>query len=491
MKGLNLSKFKKMKEDARSATMIHQDGHQLVISKGGLSAIHRKQLENLPIYEAKGGQVQHYDEGSGDVEALDEPENAAVEPQSAQPSLSIEPISGASHKSQPILENTSPYEIEKQANTQEAQAIAKQGKAENQAVQDTSNLIANMPTQNDIVAHNKEASDKLYQAYANKELNPDHYWEDHSKVGAGIGVLLGGLGQVLGADKNGGLEAIKEGINRDIDAQKNSQDQKMNLWKMNREALGSDEAANLATQNQLYTGLKYKIDQAASQAKGPIAIARAKAANAAIDQKIQVNNSLLGLHKGLSNQAGGGSEQEFINNLNTAQRVSPEMAKEAQSKYLPGIGVSTKPLSPAEQGSLMAYKDLDMAIEDARKFAIENPNGAAPGTLNSSLAEQKRSEILRQLQKISGLRPNDHIWKSFEEDVPSLKRGTFFGLAAGADPKLEELQKTVRSKRQNSMVSNGIIPFKKAPDDQQAIAWAQANPNDPNAIKILNLHGIR
>ena len=69
MKGLNLSKFYKVKEDAHSAELVHKDGHRIIISKGSLPHMHRKQLESLPLQKmAKGGKVQHYDYGSGGVE---------------------------------------------------------------------------------------------------------------------------------------------------------------------------------------------------------------------------------------------------------------------------------------------------------------------------------------------------------------------------------------------------------------------------------------
>lgn len=58
MKGLNLSSFKKTAEDAKSATMVHEDGHKIVIAKGALSALQRKQLERLPIHMYDAGYVQ-------------------------------------------------------------------------------------------------------------------------------------------------------------------------------------------------------------------------------------------------------------------------------------------------------------------------------------------------------------------------------------------------------------------------------------------------
>ena len=57
------------------------------------------------------------------------------------------------------------------------------------------------------------------------------------------------------------IDAVNMGINRDIDAQKNSQERAGNLWKMNRQALGDDLSADLATKNQMLTGVKYKLEQ--------------------------------------------------------------------------------------------------------------------------------------------------------------------------------------------------------------------------------------
>ena len=57
-------------------------------------------------------------------------------------------------------------------------------------------------------------------------------------------------------------EILQKSINDDIDAQKNDQSKTMNLWKMNREALGDDRAATLATQSQLLSVAKVKAMQA-------------------------------------------------------------------------------------------------------------------------------------------------------------------------------------------------------------------------------------
>jgi len=54
----------------------------------------------------------------------------------------------------------------------------------------------------------------------------------------------------------------------------------------------------------------------------------------------------------------------------------------------------------------------------------------------------------------------------------------------GMDPNAFDAQGVVRPG------ARPIIP-KRAPEDEQAINWAKANPQDPNAAKILQLHGVQ
>lgn len=61
MKNFNLSGFKKVSEDDRSATMIHKDGHQIVVAKTALKPIQLKQLEKLPMHMFRAGMVDSYE----------------------------------------------------------------------------------------------------------------------------------------------------------------------------------------------------------------------------------------------------------------------------------------------------------------------------------------------------------------------------------------------------------------------------------------------
>lgn len=219
---------------------------------------------------------------------------------------------------------------EKSANVAGAKAQADQGQAEADSLKAASEAIAKLPSANEITQAYKAKDDALYKAYADKKLDPQRYVHSLStgqKILSGIALIIGGAGAGASRQPNLAAKMIDDSINRDIDAQKNSQDQSMNLWKMNKEEYGNDLAANLATQNQLLTGTKLQLAQAASNAKGPIAQASAQAANALIDQKMAENRFKLSLMKPTSDSFG----------LDPAKKVQFLVPAEKQAKVFDEI----------------------------------------------------------------------------------------------------------------------------------------------------------
>lgn len=67
MKGLNISKLKKISSDKNTTTFRHPDGHEIRVAHKALSPKLKKDLENIP----------HYAEGTGDVQSFDQ--NASIQ----------------------------------------------------------------------------------------------------------------------------------------------------------------------------------------------------------------------------------------------------------------------------------------------------------------------------------------------------------------------------------------------------------------------------
>lgn len=59
MRGLNLSKFKKISSDKDCTVLKSPEGHELRIAHGKVHPNLRKDLESLPIHEANGGKIHH------------------------------------------------------------------------------------------------------------------------------------------------------------------------------------------------------------------------------------------------------------------------------------------------------------------------------------------------------------------------------------------------------------------------------------------------
>lgn len=396
MKGLSLSKFKKMREDKDWATLIHVDGHQLSIAKAPLSAIQRKQLEALEMADtsqinqgkfAQGGKVQRYEDGgsvlnsnglgqqqaeeeaaqqkqisdanqlaqmhaplqSSDTEVQDddaptkttsdEAPASAVNPNTQAAAVSPSPPVATAATSFPQSQTTTaPSSVappllgsqiaglkeEQAAELERAKAVGQEGKAEAQAI----GAIPKFPTTQDVIAKNQAKSDALYQAFMDKKVDPNAYWKDHSKLQAGIGVLISGLGQALGAGRAGenlALQNIDAQIQREVDRQKNDQDHSLNLYKLNRQALGDDISANLSAQSQLWTGVKYSLLKSAAESKAPIAQANAHLNIAKIDQIIGANNQKLALLSPTSDNPDPASRIQFLVPEGRQQKVVDEI----------------------------------------------------------------------------------------------------------------------------------------------------------------------
>lgn len=415
---MNLQDFELQKEDENSFTVGHPKGKSMTIPKRGLSDKAQKLIQKLkPVQKFDdGGAVQPeltqaqidavsaynpnaqsvppdsiaggVDVGSlfnpspqaqapdlskpdtsNDVPAppADEPDRTVASAQSPNAPVQSAPPTAMDAATPPDLQNlamnTGPYQQEKAANTAAASAVGAQGEAESKAIQDAQDQIDQLPTQNDILAKYKNKDDQLYQAYADKKIDPNRYWNNQgtgNKIAAGLGMLLSGMGSATTGQPNLAEKNIRAHIDNDIEAQKNDQSKSMNLWKLNQERYGNESAANIATENQLLTGVKYKLEQAASQFKGPIALANAKGLNAQIDQRLNENRLKLSLFSPTSD-------------LDPASRVG----------MMERFGVIKPEQAKASLEEIKNNQDLNALspkiISAFQKGSSRNPNTAAQG----------------------------------------------------------------------------------------------------------------
>ena len=356
---MNLSNFKLLKEDGDSYHVGHPSGRKLIVGKQGLSDAARMAIEKLK------GTPQHFDDGgnvSGPVAGAAVAANTNdVDSPSAQAESELPVVAPESSPSDatpppapttvavpvpmnPMQAQTQAFQQEKAGINAAADVAGQQATAESTAINKSLGDIANLPTQNDRFNDYKVKIDQLMQNYMDQKLDPNHYYANQdtgSKILSGVGLLLSGFGTGTG-QPNLAMKVIDNAIDRDMQAQKNNQDKASNLWKMNMDNYQNEAQADLATKNQMLTGLKYKIVQAQNQFTGPMAKAQALQATAKIDQQLAANNFMM-------SQMDPSSD-----GVDPAQKV----------QYLPGAP-ETKQKALAEIGAAQEVKKNGPAILDA------------------------------------------------------------------------------------------------------------------------------
>jgi len=526
---MNLSNFSLLKEANDHYVVGHPAGKSIQVPKKGLSDKAHEMIKKLK-------KEQNFDEGGGvgDSGEIDYPkveqdmasqqvnqnppqdmqsliqntpstEGMSVnfqvpdQPKASEPVLTSgmeQQASGqpedAAKEVQPETSNVAPNNAEgletaKTALEAGAAAVGKAGEAKTEAFNQLNEDLAKLPSQQDIFAKYQAKNAELEDKLKNNQIDPNRLWNNMStgsKIRVAIGAMISGIGAGLTHTPNMAIQFLNKAIDEDIEAQKNQQGKLMSLYQMNRQALGDDQQANLATRNQLLTTAKIQAQAIDASTLGPLAKQNLANSILQIDQQKAMNDWMLS-RAGVSKP---GTEQQHIADMEVMSRVNPTLYKDMQSKYIPSIGRSRIPLSDTDRKTLTGYDSLGNAITDAINFQKNEagPLGTIPGTAANAKANSIRNSIVLELNNLHGLnRLNDNEYKTYLNSVPS--PGSFFSTRSLA--MLGELQNQIQHHKQAEMGHLGVIPFQKTNNDQVAMTWARQNPGDPRAAEIMRRNG--
>ncbi len=212
--------------------------------------------------------------------------SAAAMPQ-AQPSAQqrIDPSQVAMPQAQAPQQpgmNINPMADLEQANALQMQGAKEQAQAKIQESQGLDKIYGDQINQFQKMTQDHQArldqlnqkSDELFKGVLNNQIDPNEYWKTHSKVSAGLGLILSGMGSGLTGQPNLAVKAIDDGINRDISAQRDNMGQKNNLYKLNMEKYHNENEAYLATKSDMLTMTAARAQQMAYKIGTPMAMAQ-------------------------------------------------------------------------------------------------------------------------------------------------------------------------------------------------------------------------
>ena len=373
---MSLKDFSLLKEDYDSYHVGHPHGKAITVPKKGLSDKAQKLIEKLKKH-------QNFADGTPDapieVEAIPQADQAQetdqeveqdVEQAPEQVSLAAETAARpqAPVAMQPDITakyGTAPLTQAMQTIQAGAQAEAQVGKTEADTYKQAADQIAQI--QNDFNVRRQEYMNKNAQfenALLSQKIDPDRYWKNMdtgAKITSAIALALGGIGAGLTRGPNYALDQVNRAVNNDIASQMNDQSKTMNLWKMNREALGDDQAATLATQNNLLSVAKVKAMQAQALAQGAIAKAKVAPLILQIGQQIQQNDAMRALLKMGQMPASGTAPGAAIPGEPAALVENFIQDKDTKKEALKELG-SLQEARELKKGLLQSYNDLNSKL---------------------------------------------------------------------------------------------------------------------------------
>lgn len=448
---LDLSKFKKVKTDKHTSVFRHYEGHELTIAHSKLSKKLRDQLEQLPTQKPKAEKVQKFEQG-GDVKSNDDfgyiakaftgdpaeqqaahdaamaslpktPDDAVTTtqaapmrmPQPAEPGMDREPTSSpavmAAAAPMAPAAQADPYGVMKYANQQvgglEQQKRGMQGveiakgalgaaeAKQEQAYQSTAQAAAQ--TYQDTMKHLMDQDQKYQNDVAAGHIDPRRFLSGLStggKIFTGIGLVLGGMGAGLTHGPNLAFQLLQDQVNKDIDAQKAELGKNENLLAHNIQVMGNVRAGTDLTRLQMNDILNSHLREEAGKSANPIALAQAQAIGGMFDaKKAEMMHGIAIQRAMMGGQGQGDQESQFQNRMQFLRMNKQDaLAKDMESKHVPGVGQASKEIPSDVMKELVARQDLQEQVGRLRQWAQQNSGSIDPKTVSYGRALAKQTQ---------------------------------------------------------------------------------------------------
>lgn len=468
---LNLSKFKKLTEDKKSATFQHPDGHKITVAKHVLSQNMKNEISKMPMHLDEGGDVpqlnlelpaydpkeaaykllsdktvglqakedlakrQNLDLSGQQIENLipqvnPRAEEVPIVPDVTKASMADDQLDN-SPSNVPQIETedkaqqappTAPapvstgLEQQKKGIQAEADTQGKIGNEEAKAYQQAQDATTNiMKNYQDASAPLKNEITALGNDIKQGHIDPNRVMANMGtmgKISTAIGLILGGLGGGLTGKDNPALTFLNNAITQDVEAQKSDMNSKHNLLTANMEHLKDlGSAANMSIAQHMEIA-KNEVAKVIAQNQNPLVQARAQQlmGNLAHQQEILVHQTAVG---------------QMLQNgqlpANAASYLTPD--QQAKSIKLPngmlGMAASKEDAETARK-AFDTYDTITSQLQEMKSFQQEH-GITLPLTDANVQAAAMRESVINDIRELRGLkRISPELTKQLEEAVPDV-----------------------------------------------------------------------
>jgi hypothetical protein len=326
-------------------------------------------------------------------------------------------------------------------------------------------------------------------------IDPNKYWTGdangnggHSKISAGIGMILGGFNTTPGA-RNGAVDMMQYQMNQNMAAQEKNLGVKQSLLSNNLAQFGNLKEATAMTRIMQTDMLSHQIEAAAAKSQSPLAKGAAMQAVGQLQMQIAPQIRQFAMMRTMNNLLSqpnngspeGASPTAAIERALPAMRmVNPEMAKSYEQKIVSGIGVAGRDVTPADRDKMVAHQDVERQMNQVLSFAKDHGNSFDPrvrgegATLMNSLQDSMRRATGAGVYKES----EAHFMSSTMGDNPAK-----FGSSITTVPKIKELLQ-MKHAEYNNLLHSYALPAQGVPQ-QPASGGGDQQFKMVNGVKYM------
>lgn len=343
-----------------------------------------------------------------------------------------------------------------------------------------------------------------YQSLADEvsagKIDPSHWWDSKStgsKILTAIGMVLTGAGSQAG-------QAIDNAIDRDINAQKSNLDNKQTLLGKYMEMYKSLPEAEAAARLTMHAATEGLINQQAAKLGSQNAINAATMTNAQRRQQLLPqleglarSQAMMGMYGSMGkNQPTGDAESAYQKQLSDLAILNPERYKIEEAKYLPGVGVAAKPVPEAIHQKLISGTDVSNKLAALESFARQHSGTV----LDRKIVNEGRTMAADAQSALRVAQDQGVFKKADQEFIESMISNdpTAFFAKIRTIPKYQEVRKLNDNTMNQYKKAYGVKSFQpssgsnqpQSGQNQAAMEWLKANPNDPRAAAVKQKLGM-
>ena len=332
------------------------------------------------------------------------------------------------------------------------------------------------------------------QDMQNGFIDPEKYWQNHSKVASGIGMILAGFNPTT--NPNAAMNFLKFQMEQNLDAQKQNLNAKNNILSSTMQQFGNiKDATNMAR--------IYQQDALAQQMLAAAPQAQNDQARLLIQQKageLQQDSAkkLYDMAKdrqfyNLINQAPGqgakGDPEAAFQQRNRALNYySPQTASYEAERHVPGVGDAPIPVPENVRSKLIAHQNFDTMAKRYQEYSQKHAANWANLDIPERLKIQAEGASMgKELQSV--------LNSTLEGGVSDAQRGelekmlpsdpTKFLPSVNALPKIKGLIDSNQS-RFNTLKKAYHLPESKQEEQKQEQQVVTGKDGKQYQVKIIN-----